>query len=159
MLETAAAAALPAWVDAGAWVKRGDVHATEADDVVPVADRAAARAALAAFARRGIATACLQRHVAGDVVKFYTVRDGAFFAWYGGAGVRLDADGVAALRAVAAAGAASLALEVFGGDAVRDGDGNLWLIDLNDWPSYGRCRLQAAEAIAAYVEQARISIS
>lgn len=153
------ATALPAWADAGAWVKRGDVHATEADDVLHVADRTAARSALAAFARRGIATACLQRHVPGEVIKFYAVRDSPFFAWYGGEGVRLDAHAEASLRAVAAAGAASLALEVFGGDAVRDGDGNLWLIDLNDWPSYGRCRLQAAEAIAAYVEQARISIS
>lgn len=157
VLGTGDGAALPAWIDAGAWVKRGDVHATEADDVVRVANRAATRAALAAFARRGIASACLQRHVAGDVLKFYAVRDSAFFAWYGGDGVRLDVTAEAALRALAAAGAASLELEVFGGDAVRDGDGNLWLIDLNDWPSYGRCRFGAAEAIASYVQQARIS--
>lgn len=157
ILDTAAETALPAWVDAGAWVKRGDVHATEAGDVVQVADRAAAGAALAAFARRDIAAACLQRHVAGDVIKFYAVRDSPFFAWYGGAGVHLDAAAGAALRALAAAGARSLELEVFGGDAVRDGNGSLWLIDLNDWPSYGRCRFQAAEAIAAYVHKARIS--
>lgn len=156
VLDSDGAAALPAWVDAGAWLKRGDVHATEAADVVRVADRAAARAALAGFAARGIATACLQRHVAGDVLKFYAVRGGAFFAWYGGADVRLDADAEARLRALAEAGAASLELEVFGGDCVRDGNGRLWLIDLNDWPSYGRCRFGAAEAIASYVEQARI---
>ena len=157
VLATGDAAALPAWVDAGAWVKRGDVHATDADDVVRVADRAAARAALAAFARRGIASACLQRHVAGDVIKFYAVRGGAFFAWFGDEDVHLDDASEAALRGLAADGAASLELEVFGGDAVRDGDGSLWLIDLNDWPSYGRCRFGAAEAIASFVQQARIS--
>jgi hypothetical protein len=31
------------------------------------------------------------------------------------------------------------------------------LIDLNDWPSYGRCRFAAAEAIASYVRRARIN--
>ncbi|MBX3028392.1 hypothetical protein KF840_26160 [bacterium] len=156
MLDTGDAAALPAWIDAGAWLKRGDVHATDPDDVVHVADRAAAAAALAAFARRGIATACVQRHVAGAVIKFYAVAGGRFFAWYGPEGLRLDRGTVARLRALADAGAASLALEVFGGDCVFDGDGNLWLIDLNDWPSYGRCRFGAAEAIAAHVQQARM---
>lgn len=156
VVDSAGGAALPPWVEAGAWLKRGDVHATEAGDVVRVADRAAARAALAGFAARGIAAACLQRHVAGDVLKFYAVRGGAFFACYGGEGVDLDAGADARLQALAEAGAASLELEVFGGDCVRDGNGGLWLIDLNDWPSYGRCRFRAAEAIASYVEQARI---
>lgn len=153
VLDTTAGAALPDWVDDGAWLKRGDVHATDPDDVVRVADRAAARAALAAFARRGIAAACLQRHVEGAVVKFYAVRGGAFFAHFGDAA--LDAPAVARMQALAEAGAAALELEVFGGDCVCDGKGNLWLIDLNDWPSYGRCRFGAAEAIAAYLEQVR----
>jgi hypothetical protein len=87
------------------------------------------------------------------VIKFYAVRSSAFFAWYANPDVRLTTDEEAMLRALAAAGAASLRLEVFGGDCVRDRNGNLWLIDLNDWPSYGRCRFGAAEAIAAYVQQ------
>ena len=148
-------AALPDWVDAGAWVKRGDVHATEPDDVLRVADRAAARDALAAFARRGIAAACLQRHVAGAVIKFYAVRDSAFFRWFGD--VALPPATVAAMQRLADAGAAALELEVFGGDVVCDGNGGLALIDLNDWPSYGRCRFEAAEAIASYVRKTRIS--
>ena len=118
-----------------------------------IADRDAARDAIAAFARRGITAACLQRHVAGEVIKFYAVCGGAFFAWYGAEGVRIDRDTESRIRALAEAGAASLELEVFGGDCVRDVNGSLWLIDLNDWPSYGRCRFGAAEAIAAYVQQ------
>jgi hypothetical protein len=155
VLEADPRAALPAWVEQGAWLKRGDVHATEPDDVVRVADGDAARTALAAFARRGIATACLQRHVDGAVVKFYAVRDGAFFAWFGD--VELAPATVAALQRLAEHGAAALELDVFGGDCVCDGNGDLWLIDLNDWPSYGRCRFRAAEAIASYVSQARNS--
>ncbi|MEO8602697.1 MAG: hypothetical protein ABI629_08980 [bacterium] len=156
ILATADAAALPAWVDGGAWLKRGDVHATDPDDVVRVADRAAARAALAAFARRGIAAACVQRHVDGEVIKFYAVRGGAFFACFGadGAPPQLAPRSAAALQRLAEAGAAALELEVFGGDCVRDGDDGLWLIDLNDWPSYGRCRSGSSAAIASYVQQA-----
>ncbi len=158
VVATADAAALPDWVDGDLWVKRGDVHATEAGDVVRAAGRAAAGAALTAFAARGIAAACVQRHVAGPVFKFYAVRGEDFFACYPPTGVAaVDRGEESAMRALAAAGAGALELEVFGGDCVRDGDGNLWLIDLNDWPSYGRCRFGAAAAIASYVGRARIN--
>jgi hypothetical protein len=159
IVDTADGAALPAWTDGGAWLKRGDVHATEADDVVRVADRAAADAGLARFAERGIATACVQRHVDGDVIKFYAVRDSDFFACYGADGTppALDRATTTALRQLAGAAAVALQLEVFGGDCVRDDHGGLWIIDLNDWPSYGRCRFPASEAIASYVRQARHS--
>src|SRR5262249_26059157 len=69
LVDPAVAAILPAWIDASAWIKRGDVHATEPDDVVRVDDRDAARAVLAAFRRRGIGSALLQRHVEGEVFK------------------------------------------------------------------------------------------
>jgi hypothetical protein len=56
------------------------------------------------------------------------------------------------MRRLAAGAAAALELEVFGGDCVRDRENNLWLIDLNDWPSYAPCRFEAAAAIAAYLK-------
>ncbi len=157
MLSSGEPGPLPPWVDEGAWLKRGDVHATEPDDVVRVKDRPAAHAALAAFARRGITSALVQRHVAGEVIKFYAVRGGEFFAAFGGDGgpPRLSAPGYAAMQRLAEAGAAALQLEVFGGDCVCDGEENLSLIDLNDWPSYGRCRPGAAAAIASYLQRAR----
>ena len=55
------------------------------------------------------------------------------------------------MRGLAEAGAGALELEVFGGDCVRDIERRLWLIDLNDWPSYAPCRFGAAEAIASYL--------
>jgi hypothetical protein len=143
---------LPDWSDAGVWLKRGDVHATEPDDVVFVDRRAAALPALAAMQRRGIAAALVQRHIEGDVFKFYAVR-GRFFACFAAPELpeRLSAASEDAMRGLAEAGAAALQLEVFGGDCVRDRQQNLWLIDLNDWPSYGACRAAAAEAIASYL--------
>jgi len=151
LLRTDAPEALPDWVDAGAWIKRGDVHATEPDDVVRADGAAAARAALAAMRRRGIGAALVQRHVAGDVFKFYAVR-GRFFACFPPAGASAPSpEEEIGMRGLAEAGAAALALDVFGGDCVRDDQQAVWLIDLNDWPSYGRCRADAAEAIAAYL--------
>ncbi|MGH7788019.1 MAG: hypothetical protein ACRERC_14195 [Candidatus Binatia bacterium] len=158
LLATDAPHELPEWVDAGAWLKRGDVHATEPDDVVRVADRADARVALAAMRARGITQALAQRHVDGAVIKFYAVR-GHFFAAFPPPECTpaLDAGDERRLRALAEAGAAALELEVFGGDCVRDGHRNLWLIDLNDWPSYAPCRFGAGEAIASYlVEKASL---
>ncbi len=55
------------------WIKRGDVHATEAADVAFAADPRSLAAHLERLAGRGIARAVVQRHVAGDLVKFYGV--------------------------------------------------------------------------------------
>ena len=142
---------LPAWVDLGAWLKRGDVHATEPDDVVRVGDRSAAHEGLLAMQRRGIAVAMVQRHVDGDVFKFYAVRQRFFACFAPGDASGANPVSDHAMRRLAEAGAAAIGLEVFGGDCVRDRQQNLWLIDLNDWPSYARCRFGASEAIASYL--------
>jgi GNAT superfamily N-acetyltransferase len=153
LLDADPAVELPDWVAGGAWLKRGDVHATEAGDVVRVDTGVQARAALASFRRRGIARALLQRHVEGEVFKFYAVGD-CWLTWFPPAGspARLTAGEEGTLRELAAAGARALELEVYGGDCIRDVQGALWLIDLNDWPSYAPCRFVAADAIAVYLE-------
>jgi glutathione synthase/RimK-type ligase-like ATP-grasp enzyme len=60
-----------------------------------------------------------------------------------------EASGLAAL---ARAAARALGLEVYGGDCVIDTGGALWLIDVNDWPSFAPCRAAGAEAIARRLE-------
>jgi hypothetical protein len=143
----------PAWLTTdGGWLKRGDVHATEPDDVVFVRDVAAADAAVTRFRARGIARAVLQRHVVGTVIKFYATQ-GGFLAWFPppGAAVGLTPEQVAGLRQLAHAGARALGLEVYGGDCVANVNGQLHLIDMNDWPSYASCRAAAAGAIAAHL--------
>ncbi len=131
------------------WVKRGDVHAMAADDVVFARTPDALVAALDDFAARGIARAALQAHVEGVVVKFYGVADGRFFRCYT-SGAEIPA-ALPTLWDAASAGAAALGLDVFGGDLVVDGDGRPVIIDVNDWPSFARCRDEAADAIAGYV--------
>jgi hypothetical protein len=131
------------------WVKRGDVHAMATDDVVFAADPVALRAALAGLRGRDIGRAALQAHIDGPVLKFYGVADGRFFRCY--------SDGETAPTALerlwnaARAGATALGLDVFGGDLVVTATGEPVLIDVNDWPSFARCRDDAAEAIAGYV--------
>lgn len=131
------------------WIKRGDVHAMTANDVVFAETAADVRAALADFSDRGIARAALQAHVAGVVVKFYGVVDGRFFRCFTHA-AEVPAP-IPRLWDAARSGAVALGLEVFGGDLVVTDDGQPVLVDINDWPSFARCRDEAAVAIASYV--------
>ena len=71
-----------------AWVKRYDFHATQTDDVLYAASEVGWRDALSRFAERGIPFVIAQEHVAGDLVKFYGVRNSArsndanWFQWF-----------------------------------------------------------------------------
>jgi hypothetical protein len=152
LLATKAAVPWPVWVGAaGAWIKRGDVHATEADDVVYVADVAAAGDALQRFAARGIAVAAVQRHVAGTVLKFYAVRGRFFHCVQPPGGTQITAGVVREIDELGRRAAEILEVEVYGGDCVLGMNGELSLIDLNDWPSYASCRARAAAGIAAHL--------
>lgn len=149
---------------AGLWIKRGDVHATEAADVVRAESTEGALAALVEFRRRGVARALLQEHVPGDLIKFYGVArsgrdaggEGAgWFEWF------YHRDQVLArhpfdpsvLEASARRAAAALSLEVWGGDAIVGPDGAPVVIDLNAWPSFALYRDRAATAISAHLAE------
>ena len=145
----APAARALAWAGArrgGVWVKRGDVHATEPGDVVHVRDAAQAATALARLAARGVPRAVLEAHVEGRTLKFYGVRGSGFFRAYATDGRDLPVD--PAWSALADRSAATLGLEAYGGDLVLEDRGRAVVVDVNDWPSFGRCREQAASAIA-----------
>ena len=139
-----------------AWIKRYDFHATQRDDVMYAASETGWREALRRFAERGIPFVVAQEHVAGDLVKFYGVRNGEgardanWFQWFyhrdkGMLGHSFDP---ARLSEAALHAAAALELEIFGGDAVIRANGEPMIIDLNAWPSYALYRDRAAQAIA-----------
>jgi hypothetical protein len=152
LVQTDAHGSLPAWVCSGAWVKRGDVHATEAGDVVRVDSVEAAGTALRAFHARGIRHAVVQRHVPGTVLKFYAVLGSFFHCVPPSGGPLPPADVLARMRALGERAARALEVEIYGGDCVYDVQRDvLGLIDLNDWPSYAACRTEAATEIAAYL--------
>lgn len=129
----------PEGLGAGPWLKRGDVHAMEAGDVRRVFTAEEWMGIAADFRRRGIGRAIVQEHADGAVYKFYGVRGGFFRAF----GLPAGQEGAAAALAERAADA--LGLDVYGGDGVAGR--SLALIDVNDWPSFSRCRDEAAAAI------------
>ena len=155
----------------GYWLKRGDQAAQSHGDVVFCKDREVLASALEAFHSRGITDYIVQPHVKGDLVKFYGVspmaigndREKDFFrtfypsddgqSKFGDERINgkarhytFDTD---ALRSTAARVAAITGVAVFGGDAIIKEDGSFVIIDFNDWPSFSRCRDDAANAIAA----------
>ena len=133
-------------LDAPMFVKRGDLHALAPDDVQRVQSRGALRAALAGLAQRGVTIAYVQQAVEGRVIKFYGVSGGEYFAALveeGPISERVQLE----LAKSAAAAAATLGLEAWGGDAIIDGE-QFMMIDFNDWPSFNRVREAAARAIA-----------
>jgi glutathione synthase/RimK-type ligase-like ATP-grasp enzyme len=131
---------------AGVFVKRGDLHALTAEDVVKVERPDRIRSVLARFAARGITSAYLQQAVDGAVVKFYGVSGGGYFAAVSD-GRALTAPLEHALADAANIAAAALGLEIWGGDAIVN-DRGFTIVDFNDWPSFSRVRVQAAQAIA-----------
>ena len=132
------------------WVKRGDVHAETSADVVS-SKESGVTDAIAAFARRGVARVALQAHVPGPIVKFYAVADGRFFSWYPADGGRVEI-AEQRLRELVFAAARAVGLEIFGGDVAFPTPDDPVLIDLNDWPSFAPVRVDAAAAIAAYID-------
>jgi len=145
----------------GVWVKRYDFHATESRDVMYAASEEGWQEALHGFAKRGIPFVVAQEHVPGDLVKFYGVRNGIapidshWFEWFyhrdkGMLGYSFE---VTSLRRAAFAAAAALGLEIFGGDAIIQTNGEPVIVDINAWPSYARYRDRATQVIADHLTE------
>jgi hypothetical protein len=150
----------PSRIPLPCWIKRGDYHSTHSEDVSMARTEEEVAVRLAALAARGVDRAVLQRHVPGDLIKFYGVENvegpGAPLSWFEWfyhreqtlSNHRFDPK---ELQAAVGNAARALGLEVFGGDAIAAGDGRIFLIDLNAWPSFALYRGIAAEKIAAHL--------
>jgi glutathione synthase/RimK-type ligase-like ATP-grasp enzyme len=146
---------IPAEVDAflGTWVKRGDVHAVTKGDVILAYTREEILAILHHQQKRGIEQAVLQEHIEGDVIKFYAVLNNAFFEWYYHNKYGINPVNVDELRRLADLSAKTMELDIYGGDAIAGPNGNLTIIDINDWPSFAAFRERASTHIAEAIIQ------
>lgn len=144
------------------WVKRADVHNTQAGDVVYAADAGAVQSALAGLEARGIPRAVIQPHVDGDLIKFYGIGPGGgahgeppWFRWFYHKDQQLSGHAFdqRALARLVRQAAAALGLEIYGGDCIATASGEIVLIDLNAWPSFALFREEAASAIVAYLSE------
>ena len=147
--------------DDGYWVKRADAAAQSKEDVCFCHDWAEVEKIKSTFMQRGITDIVTQAHVKGDVVKFYGVEGTDFFRYYysgddtetkfgdeerngkpqyypfSSSDLQADAEKLACL----------LQTPIYGGDAIIQEDGSYVIIDFNDFPSFSKCRKEAAKAI------------
>lgn len=154
--------------DDGYWVKRADTTAQNKEDVCFCHDWSEVEKIKSTFMQSGITDIVTQAHVKGDVVKFYGVEGTNFFRYYlsgddtetkfgneerngkpqyypfSSSNLQGDAEKLACL----------LQTPIYGGDAIIQEDGSYVIIDFNDFPSFSKCRKEAAKAIFERTELA-----
>ena len=156
------------WNKYPCWIKRADSHAIDKDDVQYIYDSDKLGTAMRSLSERGISECVIQAHVRGWVVKFYGVRGYGLTDCYaatareGKFGLErfndqpqsgsVDMD---LLTAVVERASDILGADVYGGDAVAGPDGDITLIDFNDWPSFRTCTVGAAQKIARLIMDKR----
>ena len=147
------------------WVKRGDFHAMHKEDVSYCRHPQETQEVLQEYFYRGIKRAVINRHLVGDLVKFYGIAGSPFFySFYPfyGHNEKFGLDAVngephktpydtALLKETCEKAASILDVVVYGGDCIIDRDGSFQIIDFNDWPSFAPCRKEASLAIARAV--------
>ena len=147
------------------WIKRGDFHAMHKEDVSYVRHVDEAQEVLQEYFLRGIKRAVINVHLDGDLVKFYGVKNTPFFFWfypfdlghskYGWEEVNGKSQGIKfsedTLKDICHRAADELDIEVYGGDCIVSPEGEIRIIDFNDWPSFAPCREDAAPQIAKRV--------
>lgn len=144
------------------WIKRGDFQTIHREDVSYCRHAEEAQEVLHEYFYRGIKRAVINRHLVGDLIKFYGISGTDFFYWFypfeGGhskygyelingvsKGLEFDEE---RLHDICRKASEVLDVKVYGGDCVISASGDIQLIDFNDWPSFAPCRDEAAVHIA-----------
>lgn len=103
-------------------------------------------------------------HIEGNLIKFYGVRSADFFFWKYADGQQVKFGSPVdnapdskfsfsedMLKSVCRQAADIIGIEAYGGDCIISENGEIRIIDFNDWPSFRMCRDGAAEKIAAVI--------
>lgn len=141
------------------WIKKGNGWSQKKEDVAFVTNEKEAANAISAI--DGQAIFC--KHIEGDVIKFYGVKGGFFAHSYpdpektkfglekiNGAPKRHSFNPQELKERVFAAAEAAR-LDIFGGDCIITANGDIYIIDLNDFPSFSPVRAEAAKEIAKFI--------
>lgn len=150
------------------WIKRGDFHAMHKEDVSYVRHTEEAQEILQEYFLRGIKRAVINIHLEGDLIKFYGVHGTPFFYWfypfdaghskYGYEAINGKAKGLPFdkdyLRTICNDAAEALDVKIYGGDCIVSDEGDIRIIDFNDWPSFAPCRQEAGPYIAKCIMSA-----
>ena len=152
----------------GCWIKRGDFHAMHKEDVSYVRHPEEAQEVLQEYFLRGIKRAVINRHLVGDLIKFYGIQGQPYFYWfypfdrghskYGHEAINGHSTGipfdVEKLKKICHDASEILDVKIYGGDCIVSQDGSIRIIDFNDWPSFAPCRSEAAPYIAKCILKA-----
>jgi hypothetical protein len=147
------------------WLKRGDFHAMHKEDVSFVRHPEEAQEVLQEYFLRGIKRAVINRHLDGDLVKFYGVRGTSFFYWFypmESGHSKYGAEAINGMPAkvpfdqehlvdICSRASEILDVMIYGGDCIISSEGEIRIIDFNDWPSFAPCRQEAGPYIAKAV--------
>lgn len=128
------------------------------EDITFARNATMAQEVLQEYFLRGIRTAVVERHIEGNLVKFYGVGGTTFFRYH----YPLDPDdSIAAqpayefdheaLNKAADKAARIVGVDIYGGDCIVTPDGNFTIINFNDWPSFSPFRADATKAIAKFI--------
>ncbi len=144
------------------WIKRGDFHAMHKEDVSYVRHPEEAQEVLQEYFLRGIKRAVINRHLEGDLIKFYGVYGTPYFYWFFHFDKTYSKDGSDSVeelpqhpsfdldhfKAICNKAAEALDIKIYGGDCILSPEGEITIIDFNDWPSFAPCRVEASAVIA-----------
>ncbi len=144
------------------WIKKGGAGAKTKDDVVFIKSEED-RSTLPNTPQQCIAVS----HAEGDLIKFYGVAGTDFFQYHYPT-AQIDAFSkfglesingtpnfydfeLSNLKTIALEAAKVSGFDIFGGDAIITADGQIKLIDFNDFPSFANCREAAAGAVVQLI--------
>ncbi|MBR2638205.1 MAG: hypothetical protein IKD40_05140 [Bacteroidaceae bacterium] len=142
------------------WFKKSAGWSSHKQDICYIADRKSAEATLELYRKRGIDSIHSCNHIDGNIIKFYGVSDIFFRCYYPNPDStkfslekfnRCDSHyifSIEELQETAFRAAKAIGLEIYGGDAIITKEGTIYIIDINDFPSFSAYREEASEAIA-----------
>ncbi len=153
------------------WVKAMRPDGAQPDDVSFVSTPLEADSRILELSAQLVPDIIVTKHLEGDLIKCYCVcgSDGevsmihwfypqdASYSKFGNAEqhnsplCRIPFDAVR-LRHLAVQIASALDLQIFGFDAIVESADDITVIDVNDWPTFGVCREEAADAIVQLIE-------
>ena len=143
------------------WIKKADGWSNHSDDVTFATTMQEAADAICQMNARGI-TECIQmQHCTGDIIKFYGVGNEFFHYSYPGNG-KFGKEAIngapqhysfdsGMLKHLAQDAAKAIGLDIYGGDAIITPQGEIYIIDMNDFPSFTAIRDIAAKEIATLI--------
>ncbi len=148
------------------WLKKSIGWSLYPEDVQYITTDEELKRAMEKLRERGITEAIYSEHIEGDLIKFYGIKspdsEEDFFRLHYPTGGKFGQEKINGtphgyafdekqLRATAFKAATAIGLEVFGGDCIVTPDGEVYIIDINDFPSFSAYREEAAEMIAELI--------